>query len=172
MQGCSRLQTLAADRVRHAPLEARVPKAGDKRASRELSGKFAAVDQVTDRRIVARYDNLYNPPARVGVCEDELERALFPTYLGRFGRGQTERGGGWKGKSRQLELINFASRYAELVHYTRTLIYPNKLITLSYTLLLIALSHYRRLTRMQNIISEKVRQSRASRSYCEYKTFN
>lgn len=48
MQGCSRLQTLATNRVRlEAPLEARVLKTGSKRAPRELSGKLFTLDQVT-----------------------------------------------------------------------------------------------------------------------------
>lgn len=56
MPGRSRLQTLAANRVRHASLEARVAEARNKRASRGLSGELVAVNQVT-REVATRRDS-------------------------------------------------------------------------------------------------------------------
>lgn len=47
MSGRSCLQTLAAGRVRHASLEARVAEARNKRTSRKLFGELAAFNQVT-----------------------------------------------------------------------------------------------------------------------------
>lgn len=47
MQSRTCLQAVAADRVRHASLEERVPAAGNQRAARQLVGQSAALDQVS-----------------------------------------------------------------------------------------------------------------------------
>lgn len=53
MQSGTCVQEMAANRVRHATVEARIPSAGGQRIARELAGQSAAFDQVDGTEVIS-----------------------------------------------------------------------------------------------------------------------